>query len=84
MNYEYVPAGELGPVMRGDLLDMHDSRRKVAGEPLRVVHVGKTHLRTACGRRWTLDRGEWIAAFHGGKPEKYSFPWVSKHAAEAG
>lgn len=61
MTLYYTPADELGPMAKGDYVEMMDRDMKVLGEPLRVVHVGKRHVRTDCGRRWTLEYGEWIS-----------------------
>lgn len=47
MGDTYIPAEELGSVQVGDLLDIHDSKRKLDGEPLRSVNTLA---------RWCMDR----------------------------
>jgi hypothetical protein len=79
----YTPSEPLGEVKKGDQVEFRDRDQKSWGEPLTIVHVGKRHVRTADGRRWTKDYGEWIAAFHGGQPESYPFPSIARLSGQA-
>jgi hypothetical protein len=79
----YTPSAELGPIAKGDSVQMNDRNGQALGSPLTVVHVGKRHVRTQDGRRWTRTHGEWIAEFHGGVPESYPFPSIARMPAAA-
>ena len=79
MNLTYIPADELGQLHKGDSVEMMDREMRVIGT-LRIVHVGKRHVRTDCGRRWTIEYGEWISEFAGSKPIKWPFPSIRKKA----
>lgn len=76
--YTYIPSDETGPFKVGDAVQIHDSRQALSGPYLRIVHVGKRHVKTDCGRMWSIDKGEWIAEFRGGRPEVYPFPWIKR------
>lgn len=73
----YKPSSELGEVQVGDMVSVHDSQGYLM-EMVRVTKVAKRYIKTECGRQWTVDYGEWIACFHGNKPESYPFPNIRK------
>lgn len=73
----YTPPDELGPVAVGDKVQTMDRDMRVMEEQT-IVHVGKRHCRTDCGRKWTLDDGSWVAEFRGGKPVSYPFPSIRR------
>jgi len=73
----YQPSPELGEVKVGDMVSTHDSQGFLM-EMVRVTKVAKRYIKTECGRQWTVDYGEWIACFHGNKPESYPFPSIRK------
>jgi hypothetical protein len=77
----YIPSEPLGEVATGDAIEVIDRNGTVIGESV-IEHVGKRHVRTACGRRWTLTDGEFISEFNGGKARCYPFPWIRKKAEE--
>ncbi len=78
MTLYYTPSEELGPIAKGDYVEIMDRDMKPLGDPLRIVHVGKCHVRTDCGRRWTIEYGEFISDFVGGRPVKWPFPSIRK------
>lgn len=78
----YTPSEPLGDVRKGDQVEFRDRDQKSLGERLTIVHVGKRHVRTNDGRRWTREYGEWIAEFHGGWPESYPFPSIARVTPE--
>lgn len=77
IQFTYNPSPELKPVEVGDLVGTYDSQGYLM-EMVRVTKVSKRYIKTECGRRWTKDYGEWIACFHGNKPESYPFPTIRK------
>lgn len=75
MSLTYVVPPPLGSVGIGDQVQVCDrDGRAYAVE--RIVHVGKTHVRTKCGRRWRLADGWWIGEFRGSRPVAYPFPHI--------
>lgn len=78
-DYLYTPAEALGPIAVGDKVEMLDSQANVYGTET-IKHVGKRHVKTSDGRRWTIEYGEWICQFHGATPESYPFPSIRKVA----
>ncbi len=73
----YEPSPELKPLNVGDMVGTYD-RNGYLMEMVRVTKVAKRYIKTECGRQWTVDFGEWIACFHGNKPESYPFPSIRK------
>lgn len=73
----YTPSPELAKLEVGDLVGTYDREGHLM-EMVRVTKVAKRYIKTKCGRQWTVDYGEWIAAFHGNKPESYPFPSIRK------
>lgn len=73
----YKPSPELPTLYVGDMVGTYD-RDGYLMEMVRVTKVAKRYVKTECGRQWTVDYGEWIACFHGNKPESYPFPSIQK------
>lgn len=82
MTLTYKPPKELGHVAFNDQLEVLDRLCGVISV-VSVVHVGQRHVRTSCGRKWTLDHGHWISEFRGGRPVSYPFPSVRKAKSRA-
>lgn len=76
-DFTYDPAPELPALSVGDMVGIYDSQGYLMGM-VRVVKLSKRYVKTECGRQWTIDFGEWIACFHGNKPESYPFPSIRK------
>lgn len=73
----YQPSPELPTLSVGDMVGTYDREGHLM-EMVRVVKLGKRYVKTECGRQWTIDFGEWIACFHGNKPESYPFPSIRR------
>lgn len=73
----YKPSPELAEIKVGDMVGTYDREGRLM-EMVRVIKVAKRYVKTECGRQWTIDFGEWIACFHGNKPESYPFPSIHK------
>lgn len=71
----YKPSPELTEINVGDMVGTYDREGRLMEM---VTKVAKRYVKTECGRQWTVDFGEWIACFHGNKPESYPFPSIRK------
>ena len=73
----YTPQDPLEPVAVGDFVQVMSRNMDILSTE-RVVHVGKRHVRTACGRRWTITEGEFIGLIRGSRIVSYPFPSIRK------
>lgn len=76
-DYTYIPPDPLGPIARGDSVQVMDRSMNVLSTVI-VTHVGAMHVKTSDGRRWGKDRGDWIASIRGSYAEMYPFPSIRK------
>ena len=78
----YKPSESLPNLRIGDLVEILDRKGEVI-DTKKVTKIAKRYIKTECGRQWTIDFGEWIAAFHGNKPESYPFPSIRRSGARS-
>lgn len=71
----YKPSPKLPNVKVGDTVVMM-GRNMDPIAVLKIIRIRPRYVMTDCGRKWTRDYGEWIAQFHGNKPEPYPFPSI--------
>ena len=75
----YKVSARLPALAVGDEVECLDRNFQSMGIQ-KISKVAKRYVQTECGRQWTTDYGEWIASFHGNKPESYPFPSIRKVA----
>ncbi|MEI2416157.1 hypothetical protein V8Z80_08225 [Orrella sp. JC864] len=77
----YVPAQPLGAVQPGDIAQILDRNGSVISEVV-IDKVTTRSVTTECGRRWTLQYGEFISHFQGSRPISFPFPCIRKKVAD--